>query len=423
MSLPSLPRLEGVSLAILAEELGTPFYAYSKKALLAPFLELTRGLAPLGDPLICFAVKSCSNLSILRVLAAQGAGMDLVSGGELARAVEAGTPAERIVFSGVGKSRGEMREALLTGKDGILAFNVESIEELRALGEEAGAQGRIARVSLRFNPDVDPKTHPYIATGLHDNKFGLDRRALLEAAAECAKLPHLRLNGLSIHIGSQLTSLAPLSQAFRSLRAVIPEVEERSGRKLDHVDLGGGLGIRYRKEKPPSIAAYCALVLRHFGPRSGLPRPLRVLVEPGRLISGAAGVLVTRVVYRKKQGKRRFLICDAGMNDLVRPALYDGYHEVVSVEPLGRNGAKAVLTDVVGPVCESSDFLAKGRRLAAELPEGALLAVLNAGAYGFSMSSNYNTRPRPPEVLVDGSSSRVIRRRETVNDLLAAERL
>jgi diaminopimelate decarboxylase len=423
--------VEGVRLEELADQFGTPCYVYSAQALLKPLQELKKGLAGL-DHLVCFAVKSCSNIAVLKLLHQAGAGMDLVSGGELHRATAAGVPAGKLVFSGVGKTPGEMARALEhgdpNGDEGIFSFNVESVAELATLSQVAEALGRKARVALRFNPDVDAKSHPYISTGLKKNKFGMDRKEILAIAEGIESFPGIDLKGLSIHIGSQILSLSPLEDAFKRVRALIAELDAilPEGEPLSFVDAGGGLGIAYdSRAKSPPIAKYCALLRKHFGPASALAksrkgRPLKLLIEPGRSISGNAGVLLTEVMYRKVRKQKDFLVVDAAMNDLVRPALYGGHHEIV---PLNKPAARARLkkTDVVGPVCESSDVLASDRKLPEELNQGDLLAVLSAGAYGFSMSSTYNSRPRPPEILVQDGEARVIRERETYEDLVRGE--
>ncbi len=409
---------DSVHLDRVATRHGTPLYVYSAKGFLDPFRELKRRLAPL-DPLICFAVKANSNLAVLSLLAREGAGMDLVSGGELRRAIEAGVPAARIVFSGVGKTEEEISAAL---KKGIFSFHVESSAEMAAINSVASRLGAQATVALRFNPDVDAKTHPYISTGLRRNKFGLNRPEVLELCRRNRDFPHLRIHGLSIHIGSQLISLAPLRDSFAWLRALIPIVDQLLPRPLTYVDLGGGVGVRYKRERPPDIRSYCRLIIDHFGPRSGLGRPIRVLLEPGRAIAGNAGVLLTRVLYRKRRSTKDFLVVDAAMNDLLRPALYGSYHEIVPVVR-GPRSSPSRRTDLVGPICESSDCFANDRQLPANLKEGDLLAILSAGAYGFSMSSTYNSRPRPPEILIGGGRARLVRRRETYDDLVRAERL
>ncbi|KZE28888.1 diaminopimelate decarboxylase [Crenobacter luteus] len=400
--------VDGVPLTQIADTFGTPCYVYSAAALTGAFEAYRSAFAGL-DPLICFAVKANSNLSILQHFARLGAGFDIVSGGELARVLAAGSPADKVVFSGVGKSEAEMEMALQAG---IHCFNVESVNELARLNAVAGRLGKRAPVSLRVNPDVDAKTHPYISTGLKDNKFGIafdEARAVYKAAAS---LEHLDIVGIDCHIGSQLTDVSPLVDALDRLLVLIDQLAE-DGIVLEHVDIGGGLGIRYTDETPPDIAAYAARVAERLAGRQ-----LKLVMEPGRSLVGNAGVLLTRVEYLKLGQDKHFAIVDAAMNDLMRPSLYDAYHGIVPVTQ--KDGLAALTVDVVGPICESSDFLGKNRALAIE--QGDLLAVLSAGAYGSTMSSNYNTRARAAEVLVEDGQPRLIRRRETLDELLANER-
>ncbi|AXK38918.1 diaminopimelate decarboxylase [Crenobacter cavernae] len=400
--------VDGVPLTKIAAEFGTPCYVYSEAALTAAFEDYRASFASL-DPLICFAVKANSNLSILQHFARLGAGFDIVSGGELARVLAAGSPADKVVFSGVGKSEAEIEMALTAG---IHCFNVESVNELARLDAVAGRLNKVAPVSLRVNPDVDAKTHPYISTGLKDNKFGIafdQARATYHAAASLA---HLKVVGIDCHIGSQLTDVTPLIDALDRLLALIDELAS-DGIVLEHVDIGGGLGIRYTDETPPDIAAYAAKVAERLAGRK-----LKLVMEPGRSLVGNAGVLLTRIEYLKLGEQKHFAVVDAAMNDLMRPSLYDAYHGIVPVEQ--KAGVATLTVDVVGPICESSDFLGKNRDLAIE--QGDLLAVLSAGAYGSTMSSNYNTRSRAAEVLVENGQTRLIRRRETLDELLANER-
>jgi len=384
------------------------------------------------DPLVCFAVKANSNLSILRLVTDQGAGLDIVSGGELLRAERLQISGEKIVFSGVGKTAGEMRQALRYRGTGIFSFNVESLSELELLNQVAKQLGVRATVALRFNPDVDAHTHPYVSTGLRENKFGIPYSEVLAAVRGVAagKYRHLRLQGISLHIGSQLTSLSPLASAFGHLDQLVRVIEGYLPGQIQFVDVGGGLGIAYRDKdegRTPTIERYCRLLVRHFGPASSLckdlGRSLRIVLEPGRLIAGNAGVLVTQVLYVKdrvlKGAQRRFLVVDAGMNDLIRPSLYESYHELLPL--IQAKTHKKQRVDVVGPVCETGDWFARGRLMPASIQKGDSLALLSAGAYGFSMSSNYNTRPRPAEVLVDKGAVRCVRPREKVEELLAAE--
>jgi len=402
----------------ITEVTGTPVYIYSADAMLRSFRELQKALEGLPS-LVCFAVKANSNIHILKLLGEAGAGMDLVSSGELRRAVTAGVSGDRIVFSGVGKTAPEMEEAL---KAGIHSFNVESIPELELLNAVAARCSMKAPVALRFNPDVDAKTHPYISTGLKKNKFGLERPEVLGVVRriKAGGLPNIRLKGLSIHIGSQILSISPLRDSFERLRKLIDQVEILLPGSLEFADLGGGLGITYKNEKPLAMRAYSKAIMDHFGPRSGLSRPLRIVLEPGRSIAGNAGILVTEVLYRKTRRARDFLIVDAAMNDLMRPALYGSFHDIIPLEKRLTAGNMRT-TDLVGPVCESSDCFGSGRKLSARIAPGDQLAILSAGAYGFSMSSSYNTRPRVAEVLVHDGNFRTIRKRETLDALLEAE--
>lgn len=398
--------LEDSALEDIAERFGTPAYVYSRAALEGAFGAWQQALAG-RRALVCYAVKANSNLGILSVFARLGAGFDIVSGGELARVLAAGGTADKVVFSGVGKTRAEMRQAL---EAGIRCFNVESAAELERLNAVAGELGKRAPIALRVNPDVDPKTHPYISTGLKGNKFGVafaDAPALYRRAAQ---LPNLHVSGVACHIGSQLLDPAPMAEAAHKLRGLVEQLAAE-GIALDHIDLGGGLGIRYSDETPPAVATYLAPLLAVFADREE-----ELCFEPGRSLVGNAGLLLTRIEYLKPGETKNFVIVDAAMNDLARPALYDAWHDVVEIRP--RAGAAAAY-DVVGPICESGDFLARERTLA--VAEGDLLAILSAGAYGMTMSSNYNTRPRAAEILVDGARTSVIRERETVAALFAGE--
>ncbi len=402
---------EALSLPALAQAHGTPLYVYSTASLLQAFDAYARALAG-RSALVCYAVKANSNLAILALLARAGAGFDIVSIGELERALMAGADPARIVFSGVGKAESEMVRAL---EAGIACFNVESASELERLSRVAAREGRCARVSLRVNPDVDAGTHPYISTGLRDNKFGV---AWSEAPAlyrRAASLPGLAVVGIDCHIGSQITGIAPYVEALDRLLDLVDALEA-DGIALEHIDCGGGLGVRYRDETPPAVADLVAALVARVESRGHGAKAL--LFEPGRSIVAAAGVLLTQVVYLKPGATRNFAIVDAAMNDLMRPAMYDAWMDVRAVEP-GKVGDSRTW-DVVGPVCESGDWLARDRQLS--LAEGDLLAIADAGAYGMSMASNYNTRPRAAEVLVDGTTARVVRRRETVADLIALER-
>ena len=399
--------LEDLPLADIAARFGTPTYVYSKAALEAAFGAWQQALAG-RRALVCYAVKANSNLGILSVFARLGAGFDIVSGGELARVLAAGGRADKVVFSGVGKTRAEMRQAL---EAGIRCFNVESAAELEHLNAVAGELGKRAPIALRVNPDVDPKTHPYISTGLKGNKFGVAFADALALYRRAAALPNLRISGVACHIGSQLLDPAPMAEAAQKLRDLVDRLAAE-GIVLAHIDLGGGLGIRYRDETPPAVADYLAPLLAVFEGRSE-----ELCFEPGRSLVGNAGLLLTRIEYLKPGETKNFAIVDAAMNDLARPALYDAWHEVVEVNP---HAGAAVEYDIVGPICESGDFLARARTLA--VTEGDLLAILSAGAYGMTMSSNYNTRPRAAEVIVDGDQAHAVRQRETVAELFAAER-
>ncbi|CUA83081.1 diaminopimelate decarboxylase [Gulbenkiania indica] len=399
----------GQALTAIAERFGTPCYVYAERVLTEAYTAYRDAFASL-DPLICYAVKANGNLSILQHFARLGAGFDIVSGGELARVLAAGADAAKVVFSGVGKTADEMRMGL---EAGIHCFNVESVNELVRLNQVAGEMGRRAPVSLRVNPDVDAQTHPYISTGLKDNKFGIAFDTAFDVYREAAALPHLDVVGIDCHIGSQLTDVTPLIDALDRLLALVDRLAE-AGIVLRHLDIGGGVGIRYTDETPPDLQGYADAVAQRLA-----GRPLRLVMEPGRSLVGNAGVLLTRVEYLKLGEAKNFAIVDAAMNDLLRPSLYAAYHQIV---PVVRHAhLPPMKVDVVGPVCESSDFLGKDRTLAVK--EGDLLAVLSAGAYGSTMASNYNTRPRAAEVLigVDGQP-RLVRARETLEALLANER-
>ena len=400
---------EEVPLPVIADEVGTPAYVYSHATLTRHFKAFDQAFEGL-DHLTCYSVKANSNLSILKLFAGLGGGMDIVSGGELYRALAAGVPAERIVYSGVGKTRPEMAAAL---EAGILMFNVESSQELDALSETAQSLGTEARIALRVNPDVDAKTHPYISTGLKKNKFGVPIEEAYEEYLRAAALPGLKVVGLDCHIGSQLTDTGPFVDAVARLRALIERLSG-AGINLEYLDLGGGLGITYHEEEPPEPGEY-ARALRQAVEGLGL----KLILEPGRVIVGNAGVLLAQVLFTKKGEDKEFIVTDGAMNDLMRPALYDSYH---GITPVTVSERKTGRVDVVGPICESGDFLAKNRNMPVMKP-GELFAVMSAGAYGFSMSSNYNSRPRPAEVLVKGGDYYVIRKRETLQDLVRGEEI
>ncbi|HWA12509.1 MAG TPA: diaminopimelate decarboxylase [Burkholderiales bacterium] len=399
---------EGVALSRVADEFGTPCYVYSRAAITDAFQRYDRAFGS-RPHLICYAAKANSSLALLNVLARLGSGFDIVSGGELARVIAAGGDPAKVVFSGVGKTADEMRRALAAG---IRCFNVESESELLRLDRVAADAGKKAPVSLRVNPDVDAKTHPYISTGLKENKFGVAFEDAVRLYRTAAKLPGVRVVGIDCHIGSQLTEVAPFLDAFRKVLGLVDALAAE-GIELEHIDLGGGLGIRYRDEQPPAPDEYVAALLGAVGGRRQ-----EILLEPGRSIVGNAGALLTRVEYLKPGEARNFAIVDAAMNDLMRPALYDAWHDVVPVQP-AQVATKRY--EIVGPVCESGDFLARDRELA--LREGDLLAILSAGAYGMAMSSNYNTRPRAAEVMVDGDRMHLVRPRDRIEDLHAGERL
>ena len=401
-------HLEGVALDTLAERFGTPLYVYSRAALESAYQAYAQAFAATPH-LICYAVKANSSLAILNLFARLGAGFDIVSGGELARVLAAGGDAGKVVFSGVGKTAAEMRAAL---EAGILCFNIESVSELHRLNRVAGELGKVAPVSFRVNPDVDPKTHPYISTGLKENKFGVpiaDAPALYRVATG---LPNLKVTGIDCHIGSQLTDLSPLADAADRVLALVDSLAAE-GIALDHIDLGGGVGIRYRDETPPDLAAYGRLLAARFAGRRE-----KLLLEPGRSLVGNAGLLLTRIEYLKPGQDKNFAIVDAAMNDLMRPALYEAYHDIVAVN---QRHTPAQRFDIVGPICETGDFLGFARDLAIE--EGDLLALLSAGAYGMSMASNYNSRPRAAEVLIDKNEIHLIHERESTDSLMAGERL
>lgn len=399
-------RAEAVPLTRIAEEFGTPCYVYSRAALTDGWHEFDAAFDA-REHLVCYAVKANSSLAVLNLFARLGSGFDIVSGGELERVLAAGGDPRRTVFSGVGKSDHEMRRALAAG---ILCFNVESESELARLARVAAELGAVAPVSLRVNPDVDAGTHPYIATGLRQNKFGIPWRDALRLYRWASQQPHLRVEGVDCHIGSQLTELAPIVAALDRILDLVDRLE-REGIAISHIDAGGGLGIRYRDESPPAPGDYARALLGRVGRRRQ-----KLLLEPGRALTGSAGLLLARIEYLKCGEERNFAVVDAAMNDLLRPALYDAWHDVL---PVRIADGEARPYDIVGPVCESGDFLARERPLAVR--EGDLLAIMSAGAYGMSMSSNYNTRPRAAEVMVDGATVYLIRKREAIADLFAHE--
>ena len=400
--------LEDVALADLAQRFGTPSYVYSRAALEQAWQRYDRAFGSRRHR-IHYAVKANANLAVLDTLARLGSGFDIVSGGELARVLAAGGDPAHVVFSGVGKTAAEMRDAL--GAE-IGVFNVESPAELERLDQVARALGRRAAIAIRVNPDVDAGTHPYISTGLNENKFGVPMEEALALYRQAARLPGLRVTGVACHIGSQLTELAPFRDALARVMALVAQLAGE-GIELEHVDAGGGLGIRYHDEAVPPVEDYVATLC------AAIPEPYEICIEPGRSICGPAGLLLTRVEYLKTTPARHFAICDAAMTELIRPALYEAWHDVAVVEEPAQ-ATPLHNYDLVGPVCESADFLATGRAL--RLNAGSLVAILSAGAYGHVMASNYNARPRPPELLVDGAEVHVARPRETVEALFASER-
>ncbi len=400
---------EDVAVERIAAEYGTPCYVYSRATFERHYKAYDQAL---GDHphLVCYAVKANSNIAVLNVLAKLGAGFDIVSVGELERVLAAGGEPSRVVFSGVGKQAHEMRRALEVG---VHCFNVESEAELYRLNDVAGEMGLVAPISLRVNPDVDAGTHPYISTGLKENKFGIDIQSAPEVYALAAQLPHLAVKGVDCHIGSQLTEVAPFLDALDRVLLLVDQLKTQ-GIELQHLDLGGGLGVRYNQETPPEPSEYATAVIEKLKGRE-----LTLIMEPGRSIAANAGIMLTRVEFLKCTEHRNFAVIDGAMNDLLRPALYSAWQEIVAVTP--RQTGEQKPYDLVGPVCETGDFLGKDRVLTLE--PGDLLAVRSAGAYGFAMSSNYNTRNRPAEVMVDGENTHLIRRRETIEDQIALETL
>ncbi|NMH65163.1 diaminopimelate decarboxylase [Shewanella salipaludis] len=399
---------EDVRVSELARKYGTPLYVYSRATLERHWHAFDRAVAA-HPHLVCYAVKANSNLAVLNVLARLGSGFDIVSGGELARVIQAGGSPDKIVFSGVGKTVAEMEQALELG---IYCFNVESAAELELLNEVAGRLGKLAPVSLRVNPDVDAGTHPYISTGLKENKFGIGMDEAETVFARAQQLPHLQVKGVDCHIGSQLTELQPFLDAMDRMLALVDRLASR-GISVEHFDVGGGLGVPYDAETPPQPDVYAAALLARLGDRK-----LKLIFEPGRAIAANAGLFVTQVLYLKDNGDKHFAIVDGAMNDLIRPALYSAWQNIIPLEP--RVGMTRAF-DIVGPVCETGDFLGKDRQL--NLEAGDLLAVRSSGAYGFVMSSNYNTRPRAAEVMVDGDQDYLVREREKLAQLWQGERL
>ncbi len=399
---------EGVALTRIAERYGTPTYVYSRAALTEHFMAYQDALAD-RHHLICYAVKANSNLAVLNVLAQLGAGFDIVSVGELERVLAAGGDPAKVIFSGVGKQPSEMARALQVG---IHCFNVESEAELAVLNRVAGESGKKANISLRVNPDVDAKTHPYISTGLRDNKFGIDISQALDVYLAASEMPHLTITGIDCHIGSQLTEIAPFIDALNRVLKLVEQLSA-NGINLEHLDLGGGLGVCYQNEQPPHPSEYIAAIRQQLD-----QSPMTLVLEPGRSIAANAGILLTRVEYLKPGKDKNFAIVDAAMNDMIRPALYEAW---MAIEPVSPHAGTPHNWDIVGPVCETGDFLGKNRPLVLE--QGDLLCVYSAGAYGFTMSSNYNSRGRAAEIMVDGNRAHQVRARETVEDLIRGETL
>jgi len=404
---------EEVPLGKIADEIGTPAFVYSRRTLERHFKVFQEPFASV-DHLVCYSVKACSNVAILKIFSRLGAGMDIVSGGELYRSLRAGMSGSRIVYSGVGKKASEIDEALLAG---ILMFNVESEGELALLNARAQTLGTKAPVALRVNPDVDPKTHPYISTGLKKNKFGISASRAVDIYQQAHQMSNVQPIGIDCHIGSQLTDLSPFLEAIEKLITMIKELRAR-GIDIRYLDVGGGLGIPYHQEEPPVPDAYGSAIVDLVSDLG-----VTLILEPGRILVGNAGILLTSVLYIKKTKHKNFVIVDAAMNDLIRPSLYDAHHQIQPVlERPAPSGKRLIIGDLVGPICESGDYLAKSRALG-YVEQGDLLAVMSAGAYGFSMSSNYNSRPRAAEILVDGDNYYIVRERETYADLVRGERI
>ncbi|MBW2468094.1 MAG: diaminopimelate decarboxylase [Deltaproteobacteria bacterium] len=401
---------EDVPVQKIAAEVGTPFYLYSH-ATLTRHLKAFRQAFEKIDHLVCFSAKANTNSAILKLFADRGCGLDIVSGGELYRGLRAGFAPERIVYSGVGKRVDEIDDAL---KAGILMFNLESIDELKLIDRRAGKLNQRARVAIRVNPDVDPKTHPYISTGLKKNKFGINTEAAIEGYRLAAGLTHIDIVGIDCHIGSQITQAAPFEDALKSIKSLMRRIKSETGIDIMYIDMGGGLGITYGDESPPSLEEYAKSFMQSLEGMS-----VTLILEPGRVLVGNAGILVTRALYNKDGQDKKFIIVDAGMNDLLRPTLYNAFH---AIEPVVRGKTSKTVADVVGPICESGDFLAVDRSLT-EVDSGDLLAVMSTGAYGFVMSSNYCSRPRIAEVMVKKDRYHVVRQRETYADLVRGESL
>ena len=398
---------EDTSLKSLVEKWGTPLYLYSHRTLCRHF-EVFDSAFERYPHLVCFSVKANSNLALLKIFITQGGGADVVSGGELFRVLKAGIDPKKVVYSGVGKTEEEISFAL---EAGILMFNIESAEELEVINEQAKELHTKAPISIRVNPDIDPKTHPYISTGLKKNKFGIDLQRSLEEYRFARSLKNIKIIGVDFHIGSQITETEPFVEALRKVKTLISELRQE-GIAIQYLDLGGGLGITYAQEVPPHPNEYAEAILNEIQGHD-----LTLILEPGRVIVGNAGILVTKVLYTKATPEKNFIIVDAGMNDLIRPSLYNAYQEIV---PIAKTTEERYTADIVGPICESGDFLARDR-VTAKVKKGDFLAIMSAGAYGFAMSSNYNSRPRPAEVLVSGKDSFLIRQRESLEDLIRGE--
>jgi diaminopimelate decarboxylase len=398
---------EDVAISEIAGEIGTPFYLYSHATLKRHFQAFSSAFEGI-DNLICYSAKANTNLAVLKLFADLGCGLDIVSGGELYRGLTSGFSPDHVVYSGVGKSADEIDYSL---EKGILMFNVESLVELELINERAGRLNKRASIAIRVNPDVDPKTHPYISTGLKKNKFGIEVQAAIEAFRVAERLEHVDAVGVACHIGSQITDSDPFEEALKSLKTLINELKQM-GTNIKYLDMGGGLGITYADEKPPPIEEYAGTIIEQLKDMD-----LKLILEPGRVFVGNAGILVTKVLYRKTGGAKNFVIVDAGMNDLMRPTLYNAFH---AIEPVINSRQDLIVADVVGPICESSDFLAVDRSMA-DVDSGDLLAVMSAGAYGYVMSSNYCSRPRVAEVMVKDSLFQVVKSRESYADLMRGE--
>lgn len=400
---------EDISIKAITDRVGTPVYIYSAKTLKRHYSVFKKAFVK-TKPLICYSVKACSNIAIVSLFSSMGAGADIVSGGELFRTLIGGVNNKKIVYSGVGKTEEEIRYAL---KNNILMFNVESMEEIEVINSAAGRLGVKAPVSIRVNPNINVHTHPYISTGLKKNKFGIDIECAAEAYKTAKSKPHIRIVGIDMHIGSQLTDISPVISALKKLLGLIKMLGQ-NGINIKYIDIGGGLGITYKNERTVDPETYAHAIENILDSFKG-----RLILEPGRVLAGNAGILAAKVLYRKNNGNKQFMIVDAAMNDLIRPSFYDAYHEIL---PVRKTRSKILKQDIVGPICETGDFFAHGRSLPL-LEKGELIAVMSAGAYGFSMSSNYNSRKRAAEVLVNGGEYHVIRKRETDKDIIRSEQI